>query len=73
MHGLALTHDGKAFSWVVNDDSALGRNTEGADSDGENTQDVGDRGDDDEVATLDFMESTPMLVEGYNDHQYRRR
>lgn len=46
VHGVALTHDGKAFSWVVNDDSALSRNTKGLDSDGENTQDVADRGDD---------------------------
>lgn len=27
MHGLALTHAGEVFSWGVNDDCALGRNT----------------------------------------------
>lgn len=33
MHGLALTHDGRVYSWGVNDESALGRNTRGPNSD----------------------------------------
>ncbi|RYO75151.1 hypothetical protein DL766_005204 [Monosporascus sp. MC13-8B] len=53
MHNIALTHDNRVLTWGVNDDKALGRETnwEGDDDD-----------DDDDDAGLDPQESTPAEV-----------
>ncbi|KAG0632850.1 regulator of chromosome condensation 1/beta-lactamase-inhibitor protein II [Tuber brumale] len=65
MHGLALSYEGKVYSWGVNDQYALGRGTTHTPL----TRVVcsGDDGDsdcDDEVP-LNPLESTPMLVTGF--------
>lgn len=61
MHGLALTHEGKVYSWGVNDQYALGRETKVAPR--EKNTDSSDSEEDDEP--LNALESTPMLVEGF--------
>ncbi|TGZ79262.1 RCC1/BLIP-II [Ascodesmis nigricans] len=61
MHGLVLTHDGKVYSWGVNDMCALGRDTSGD----EKTREVGAESsdeDDDIEEHMNKFESTPMLV-----------
>ncbi|CUS09491.1 unnamed protein product [Tuber aestivum] len=65
MHGLALSYEGKVYSWGANDHYALGRATTHTPL----TRVVcsGDDGDndcDDEVA-LNPLESTPMLITGF--------
>ncbi|KAL8866366.1 MAG: hypothetical protein Q9174_006347, partial [Haloplaca sp. 1 TL-2023] len=63
MHVLALTHDGKVLTWGVNDQGALGRNT---DWDG-GLRDVGDSdsesdSDSDSDSGLNPHESTPTAI-----------
>ena len=63
MHGLALTKEGKVYSWGVNDMCALGRDTK-ADV---KVRDIADNSDsEDEVAeVMNKLESTPMEVKGF--------
>jgi regulator of chromosome condensation len=62
MHGAALTHDGKVYTWGVNDQGALGRTTKAGDED-ENMKDAGSDDEDSEDVLLNEDESTPKLVE----------
>lgn len=55
MHNIALTHDNKVLTWGVNDDKALGRET--------NWEGDDDDDDDDDDAGLDPQESTPAEVD----------
>ena len=55
MHNIALTHDNKLLTWGVNDDKALGRET--------NWEGDDDDDDDDDDAGLDPQESTPAEVD----------
>lgn len=67
MHGLALTHDGKVYSWGVNDLGALGRITKAKKDvlkDVKDTDGSSDESDDDAAIPLNEDESTPKLVEG---------
>lgn len=60
MHGLALTHDGKVYSWGVNDLGALGRDTTVE----EVLKDVdATDSEDEEDVPLNEKESVPGLVE----------
>lgn len=61
MHCLALTHDNKIFSWGVNDQGALGRETEwdGGYKDIENDS---DSDSDDEDSGLNPRESIPTAI-----------
>ena len=63
MHGLALTKEGKVYSWGVNDLQALGRDTK-AD---EKVREINAESDsDDEVEeSMNKLESTPMEVTGF--------
>ena len=63
MHSLALTKDGKVYSWGVNDQGALGRETkwEAPIKDA----DASDSEEDD--VDINPKESTPGLVEGFPD------
>ena len=60
MHGLALSHEGKVYSWGVNDQYALGRETKYTPP----MRDVGsdDDSDSDGEEPLNPLESTPMLI-----------
>ncbi|CAZ85804.1 unnamed protein product [Tuber melanosporum] len=63
MHGLALSHEGKVYSWGVNDQYALGRETK-------YTPPVGDVGSDedsdsDDEEPLNPLESMPMLITAF--------
>jgi regulator of chromosome condensation len=65
MHGLALSHDGKVYSWGVNDLGALGRITR---ADGEKMKSIDTNGADsssteEEEALLNEDESTPKPIE----------
>lgn len=62
MHGLALTHEGKVYSWGVNDQYALGRESKVAPR--EKLADGSDDSDEDDEP-LNALESTPMPVEGF--------
>lgn len=62
MHGLALTHEGKVYSWGVNDQYALGRESKVAARE-KNADNSDDSEEDDEP--LNPLESTPMPVEGF--------
>ncbi|RPB20741.1 RCC1/BLIP-II [Terfezia boudieri ATCC MYA-4762] len=63
MHSLALTKDGKVYSWGVNDQGALGRETKWEapikDADASDSED--------EDLDINPKESTPGLVEGFPD------
>lgn len=60
MHCVALTHDNKIFTWGVNDQGALGRDTawEGGYKDIEDNSDS----DDDDDSGLNPLESTPTAI-----------
>ncbi|KAA8901454.1 regulator of chromosome condensation 1/beta-lactamase-inhibitor protein II, partial [Sphaerosporella brunnea] len=60
MHGAALTHDGKVYTWGVNDLGALGRITRTGDA---KTKDVDSDSEDEDEVPLNEDESTPKLVE----------
>lgn len=62
MHGLALTHEGKVYSWGVNDQYALGRESKVVPR--EKLADGSDDSDEDDEP-LNALESTPMPVEGF--------
>lgn len=62
MHGLALTHEGKVYSWGVNDQYALGRESKVTPR--EKLADGSDDSDEDDEP-LNALESTPMPVEGF--------
>ncbi|KAL7275310.1 hypothetical protein RUND412_001753 [Rhizina undulata] len=62
MHCLALTHDGKVYSWGCNDLCALGRETTAIIRE-KNIDD--DDSADDEGEALNELDSTPGLVEGF--------
>lgn len=62
MHGLALTHEGKVYSWGVNDQYALGRESKVVPR--EKHADGSDDSDEDDEP-LNALESTPMPVEGF--------
>lgn len=63
MHGLALSHEGKVYSWGVNDQYALGRETKYTPP----MRDVGsdDDSDSDGEEPLNPLESTPMLITAF--------
>lgn len=67
MHVVALTKDNKIFTWGVNDNSALGRDTkwDGGLRDMDAPEDSGSDDDDDESG-LNPLESTPMEVDYSN-------
>ncbi|KAF8466393.1 regulator of chromosome condensation 1/beta-lactamase-inhibitor protein II [Kalaharituber pfeilii] len=60
MHSLALTKDGKVYSWGVNDQGALGRDTKWEAP----TKDADATDSEDEEGEINPKESTPGLVEG---------
>ena len=63
MHGVALTHDGKVYTWGVNDLGALGRITKAKDEKLKDADaDSSDSDDEDEVP-LNEDESTPKPVD----------
>ncbi|PWW73881.1 hypothetical protein C7212DRAFT_359178 [Tuber magnatum] len=64
MHGLALSHEGRVYSWGVNDQCALGRVTTHTPPTG--VVSSGDDGDSDNDGEehLNPLESTPMLITG---------
>jgi len=63
MHSLAMTKDGKVYSWGVNDQGALGRETKW-----EAPVKEADASDsEDEDVDINPKESTPGLVEGFPD------
>lgn len=57
MHSAALTHDGLIYTWGVNDQGALGRDTKWE----RNASDEMDE-DDDETVDLNPLECTPMPI-----------
>ncbi|KAL8822741.1 MAG: hypothetical protein Q9191_006527 [Dirinaria sp. TL-2023a] len=63
MHVAALTHDNKILTWGVNDQGALGRNTEW--SGGLRDADKEDSDSDDEDSGLNPHEATPTAVSGF--------
>lgn len=60
MHGLALTHTGQVYSWGVNDQYALGRETKV-----EAREKNVDESDSDDEEPLNELESTPMLIDSF--------
>ncbi|KAI5842931.1 regulator of chromosome condensation 1/beta-lactamase-inhibitor protein II [Morchella snyderi] len=60
MHGLALTHAGQVYSWGVNDQYALGRETKV-----EAREKNVDESDSDDEEPLNELESTPMLIDSF--------
>lgn len=60
MHGLALTHTGQVYSWGVNDQYALGRETKV-----EAREKNVDESDSDDEEPLNHLESTPMLIDTF--------
>jgi len=60
MHGLALSHEGKVYSWGVNDMSALGRETRSTSPTGDVGSGNGDGGE-----CLNPLESTPNLITAF--------
>lgn len=62
MHGLALTHEGKVYSWGVNNQFALGRETKVAPRE---TPAEGSDDHDEDDEPLNALERTPMSVEGF--------
>jgi regulator of chromosome condensation len=62
MHGAVLTHDGKVYTWGVNDLGALGRMTKAKDEKLKDADAESDSEDEEEVP-LNEDESTPKLVE----------
>ncbi|PWW77253.1 hypothetical protein C7212DRAFT_357038 [Tuber magnatum] len=65
MHGLALSYEGKVYSWGINDQWALGRTTTHTPlTRAVRSGDDGDSDCDDEVP-LNPLESTPMLITGF--------
>jgi regulator of chromosome condensation len=62
MHGAVLTHDGKVYTWGVNDLGALGRITKAKDEKLKDADAESDSEDEEEVP-LNEDESTPKLVE----------
>lgn len=58
MHGLALTHDNKIYSWGVNDNGVLGRNTDEEDA---------KLLDADEATRLNEAEEGPLVVNDNDD------
>ena len=58
MHCVALTHDQKIFTWGVNDNYALGRDTTWEAP----TKDADDSSDDDDDSDLNPRESTPTAI-----------
>jgi hypothetical protein len=62
MHGAAITHDGKVYTWGVNDLGALGRVTKANEEKMKDADDSSDSDDEDDV-TLNEDESTPKLVD----------
>ena len=61
MHSLVLTKDGKVYSWGVNDQGALGRDTQWEAP----VKDADASDSEDEDTTVNPKESTPGLVEGF--------
>ena len=61
MHCLALTHDNKIFSWGVNDQGALGRETQW-DGGYKDIENASDSDSDDEDSGLNPRESTPTAI-----------
>ena len=57
MHCVALSHDNKIYTWGVNDNGALGRDTSRDSSDGSDSEDS----DDDDI-DLNPKESTPTVI-----------
>jgi regulator of chromosome condensation len=62
MHGAAITHDGKVYTWGVNDLGALGRVTKANEVKMKDADDSSDSDDEDDVL-LNEDESTPKLVD----------
>ena len=62
MHALALTHDNKIYSWGVNDNGALGRDTS-YDAKMVDIDDTDDDDDDDDVSDMNPLESTPAAID----------
>ncbi|PWW77216.1 hypothetical protein C7212DRAFT_277797 [Tuber magnatum] len=63
MHGLALSHEGRVYSWGVNDQSALGRGTQYTPLGGDG--DSGSDSDSDSDVPLNALESTPMPITSF--------
>jgi regulator of chromosome condensation len=68
MHCAAITHDNKILTWGVNDQGALGRDTEWAeeklkDADADEDDDSSDSDSDDSDSGMNPRESTPGEVE----------
>jgi regulator of chromosome condensation len=63
MHGVALSHDGKVYTWGVNDLGALGRVTKAKDERLKDADADSSDSDDEEDVPLNEDESTPKIVE----------
>lgn len=66
MHSLALTHDGKVYSWGINDQGTLGRDTTKGevlkDMNENPDEDQSDDDDESESAALNELEATPAPI-----------
>ncbi|PCG98507.1 Regulator of chromosome condensation, RCC1 [Penicillium occitanis (nom. inval.)] len=64
MHGIALTHDNKVLTWGVNDQGALGRDTnwEGGLVDMDKAEESGSDDDDEEIE-VNPKEATPSVID----------
>jgi alpha-tubulin suppressor-like RCC1 family protein len=65
MHVAALDHDGKVWTWGVNDQGSLGRDTKTAVPKDINMKDDASDSDSDDEEDLNPLESTPGLVDGF--------
>ncbi|CUS06803.1 unnamed protein product [Tuber aestivum] len=65
MHGLALSYEGRVYSWGVNDQYALGRATTHTPLTRVVHSGDDDDSDSDEEVLLNPWESTPMLITGF--------
>ncbi|KAI5846040.1 regulator of chromosome condensation 1/beta-lactamase-inhibitor protein II, partial [Tricharina praecox] len=63
MHGMVLTHDGKVYTWGVNDLGALGRITKAKDEKLKDADADSIDSDDEDEVPLNEDESTPKMVE----------
>jgi len=65
MHVAALDKDGKVWTWGVNDQGSLGRDTKSAVPTATKMKDDGSDSDSDDEEDLNPLESTPGVVDGF--------
>lgn len=67
MHVAALDREGKVWTWGVNDQGSLGRDTKNVVGNGDVVMKEGEGSDDDEEELLSVLESKPGIVQGFPD------